>query len=239
MDLVIDLGNTYAKTGLFDANHLVETNWRLSYEALQAYAKTLRIGRIMVSSVGRAEADIRRDFADFAEDLLVLTPQTPVPLTKHYDTPQTLGADRVAAAVGAKVRFPTDDCLVIDMGTCITYDMVDASDCFLGGLISPGLRMRFEAMHTFTKRLPLIAPAEVPALIGKNTSHAMLSGVMNGLLAEISGIIGQYQELFPDCQVILCGGDAHFFESRLKTPIFALPEIVLIGLHRILEHNAH
>lgn len=239
MDLVIDLGNTYAKTGLFDAEVLVEINWRLPHEALLAYVRSQRPRRLMVSSVSRAEGDLQRDFADLAEQLLILSPQTPVPLTKLYDTPQTLGADRVAAAVGAKAKFPTADCLVIDMGTCITYDLVDANDCFHGGIISPGVRMRFEAMHTFTKRLPLVSPAQIPSLVGKNTQHAMLSGVMNGLLAEINGIVDRYQEIFPDCQVILCGGDAHFFESRLKTTIFAIPEIVLIGLHRILKYNAH
>lgn len=239
MDLVIDLGNTYAKTGLFENTVLKEIHWRLTYDELRMYAQTTKPERIMVSSVGRSEEELRQDFNAITKQIWILTPQISVPLKKLYDSPNTLGADRVAAAVGAKKRFPNDDCLVIDMGTCITYDLIDKSNDFHGGLISPGVRMRFRAMNSFTQRLPLVEPEDIPPLIGKNTIHAMQSGVMNGLLAEINGIVERYRELFPDCQVILCGGDARFFESRLKTPIFAIPELVLIGLQRILEHNAH
>jgi type III pantothenate kinase len=161
----------------------------------------------------------------------------PVPLVKDYDTPETLGADRVAAAVGATVLFPDEELVVIDMGTCITYDYVDRREHFQGGLISPGMRMRFQAMHTFTLRLPLIEAIEVPSLIGKSTRHAMQSGVMNGLIAEINGIVDAYRSQSPNCRVVLCGGDVPFFESLLKPPIFVVSELVLIGLNRILQYN--
>lgn len=238
MNLVIDSGNTFSKTGLFDGSLLVETRWRLTFDELINYVKSVCPSRIIISSVSHSEAQLQDLFASHNQQVLLLSASTPVPLQKLYDTPHTLGADRVAAAVGAKVMLPTQDCLVIDMGTCITYDLIDKANNFHGGVISPGLRMRFKAMNSFTQRLPLVEPSEsLPSLIGKNTTHAMQSGVMNGLVAELNGIIEQYQEIFPDFQTLLCGGDAHFFESRIKTPIFVVPELVLIGLNRILHYN--
>ncbi|MCY7352263.1 MAG: type III pantothenate kinase [Cytophagaceae bacterium] len=239
-DLSIDLGNTFAKTGLFREDTLEETRWRLTLDELINYVGAVRPRRLMLSSVGRTEAELRADFEPFAAELYFLNPQMPVPITKNYETPQTLGADRVAAAVGARALHPADNCLVIDMGTCITYDFVDRHDVFHGGLISPGLRMRFRAMHSFTQRLPeLDVDGVIPPLVGKNTRHAMQSGVMNGLVAELNGIIAQYRVLHPDFQTIVCGGDARFFESSFQTPIFAYPELVLVGLNRILKHNVH
>lgn len=237
--LVVDLGNTFAKTGLFDAGgRLLEVRRKLTVEDLTDYLTRLAPDRTVISSTALSGGELTARFGSLTGFLLVMSPETPVPVQKLYDTPQTLGADRVAAAVGARGLFPGRNCLVIDMGTCITYDYVDNLDRFHGGLISPGLRMRFRAMHSFTQRLPLADPPEtLPPLVGKSTVHAMQSGVLYGLIAEVGGIIDQYRSIYPDFQVVLCGGDAPFFESRLKEPIFAAPELVLLGLHRILNHN--
>ncbi|WP_420155830.1 type III pantothenate kinase [Siphonobacter sp.] len=237
--LAIDLGNTYAKTGLFTADgHLEETHWNFTIPELLEYVRERNPARVVLSSTGHAEEKIRSWFAFLPSPILWLTPQTPVPLTKRYDTPHTLGADRVAAAIGARHLFPDRNAVVIDMGTCITYDYVDTENNFHGGLISPGLRMRFKAMHSFTQRLPLVeVPETFPPLVGKSTIHAMQSGVLYGLIAEVQGLIEQYRSIYPDFQVILCGGDAPLFESRLKEPIFAAPELVLWGLYRILNYN--
>ncbi len=241
MNLSIDLGNTYAKTGLFSEGKLVETNWKLSYPELVSYAQSVHPQRIVVSSVSYSEEQLKDEFSKITPNIYLLKSTTPVPLTKRYDSPETLGADRVAAAVGAKVLYPKNNCLVIDMGTCITYDLVDAEDNFHGGIISPGVRMRFKAMNTFTKRLPLLEPDGIPngipELIGKNTKHAMQSGVMNGLLAEINGLIEEYDKVLTNINVIFCGGDATYFANRIKKPNFVVPELVLIGLNRILEYN--
>lgn len=237
-DLCVDLGNSFAKTGLFRENRLEEIHWRLGFDDLLAYAGRVRPRRMMLSSVGRTEEELRAVFSNITPEIFLLTPQLPVPLTNAYDTPHTLGADRVAAAVGARALRPDAACLVIDLGTCITYDFVDERGAFQGGLISPGLRMRFRALHSFTQRLPELQPDEViPPLVGKNTRHAMQSGVLNGLVAELNGIVARYREIHPDFQTVVCGGDARFFESSFQTPIFAVPELVLVGLHRILQHN--
>lgn len=188
--LSIDLGNTYAKTGLFEGSNLIETQWNLTYPELVSYVRNVRPERIMVSSVSYSEEQLRTEFSDITSEIYLLKSTTPVPIKKLYDTPETLGADRVAAAVGARVLFPDKSCVVIDMGTCITYDLVGLDDNFYGGIIAPGVRMRFKAMNTFTKRLPLLEPEPIPdgipELIGKSTKHAMQSGVMN--LGSVFGV---------------------------------------------------
>jgi len=123
------------------------------------------------------------------------------------------------------------------MGTCITYDLVDVDNNFHGGIISPGVQMRFKAMNTSTKRLPLLEPQPIPTLVGKSTKHGMQSGVMNGLLAEINGLIEAYDKILTNINVIFCGGDTSYFANRIKYPNFVVPELVLIGLNRILEYN--
>ncbi|WP_044173140.1 type III pantothenate kinase [Flectobacillus major] len=237
MNLVIDLGNTFAKVGVFENNQLIDIQWNLEYDALLAYTQKIMPERIIVSSVSYSEETLQKTFRHITDEVYLLQYTTPVPLVKLYDTPETLGADRVAAAIGATVVYPNQNCLVIDLGTCITYDLVDADCQFHGGIISPGMRMRFKAMNTFTQRLPLIEPDEAPALIGKSTKTAMQSGVINGLAAEINGLIEQYKNVLTKINVILCGGDATFFANRIKYPNFVVPELVLIGLNRILEHN--
>ena len=145
--------------------------------------------------------------------------------------------DRIAGVCGAQQKFPGEPCLVIDAGTCITYDFLDRQGNFLGGGISPGLMMRFQAVHTFTSKLPLVNPVEKVNLIGDSTERCIQSGVINGLAEELNGIIRRYQGEFDGLRVILCGGDARFFENILKGPIFAVPELVLSGLNSILNYN--
>jgi type III pantothenate kinase len=146
--------------------------------------------------------------------------------------------DRLAAVVGASFLFPDSDCLVIDAGTCITYDYVDREQNYQGGSIALGLEMKFKALHTFTQKLPLVQQtrAEVP-LTGRNTVDAIRSGVLHGSVAELNGIIKAYTKIAPKLVVVLCGGDAAFFETNLKGRIFVVPELVLIGLNRILNYN--
>lgn len=236
MNIVVDSGNTFAKIGWFSGDNLIRYQTMLNFSDLIQLIKSELPDRIMYSSVSRTTAEF---LEALGEDIPVLnlSGETPVPIRKNYETPQTLGADRVAAAAGANWIFPADDVLVIDMGTCITYDLIDREGTFQGGLISPGVRMRFNALHTFTNRLPLFDPEKDPEFIGKSTRQAIESGVMNGMLAEIEGIIERYRHTMPDLRVVICGGDITFFESSLKPPIFAVPELVLIGLNRILTYN--
>ncbi|GAB3805884.1 type III pantothenate kinase [Spirosoma humi] len=242
LNLVIDWGNSSLKTGWFRGQELIEVNRYESPDALMAEFRKRPARHVLVSSTSRPGTDIRRQLIELGSDFWVLDSQTSVPIRKGYDTPATLGADRVAAAVGAVTLFPDQACLVLDLGTCLTADLVDQDAVFQGGLISPGLRMRFRAMHDQTARLPVVElPANVdqlwPALTEKNTIQAMQSGVLNGLTFEMNGIIENYRRERPGIVVLVCGGDAPSFESRLKPPIFVVPELVLIGLNRILSYN--
>jgi type III pantothenate kinase len=166
-----------------------------------------------------------------------LDSKLPLPITIKYATPETLGVDRIAGVCGAQQKFPGEPCLVIDAGTCITYDFINHDGEFLGGAISPGMMMRFQAVHTFTSKLPLVSRPEKVVLIGDSTETCIQSGVIHGIVEELNGTIRRYQEEFAGLRVILCGGDARFFENNLKGAIFAVPELVLSGLNSILNYN--
>ncbi|GAB2542089.1 type III pantothenate kinase [Spirosoma aerophilum] len=242
MNLVIDWGNSRLKTGWFLGSELVNVGRYESVEDLTDDLLNRLPANIMVSSTSRPGQVIREQLAQLGTEVWVLDSQTKVPIGKAYDTPLTLGADRVAAAVGATTLFPKQDCLVLDLGTCLTADLVDREAVFQGGLISLGLHMRFRAMHEQTARLPLVdVPEDVtenwPSPTGKNTQQAMQSGVLNGMAFEMNGLVDYYRREHPGIVVLMCGGDGSSFESRLKPPIFVVPELVLIGLNRILRYN--
>lgn len=236
MNIAVDYGNSSAKVGLFDGSRLQEHKVFSAPEELRTFLENFFADNLIISSVSRDAYEVA-SWAKHINNRFILNPTLPLPISNRYATPKTLGVDRIAGVCGAQALFPGKHSLVIDNGTCITFDFVDNSGNFLGGAISPGLRMRFQAVHTFTSRLPLVEPAEQPPLIGDSTESCIQSGVINGLVAEIDGIVAQYQAQFPDLKVILTGGDARFFENKLKASIFAVPELVLSGLNSILIHN--
>lgn len=237
-NICIDYGNTYSKIGVFDGEKLIQYISKVNSEKLVEQCQAIDFEQIMACSVTKSPEEIKNDLEVLGKKITILESSTNLPILKNYDTPATLGADRLAAAVGASVIFPNQNCLIIDMGTCIKYDFLEVGKIFQGGIISPGVRMRFKAMHHFTKKLPLIEVIEPwPKLIGKSTIDAMKSGVLNGILAEINGIIAQYEAELTIFKIILCGGDASSFESRLKNPTFVVPELVPMGLNKILLHN--
>lgn len=245
MNLVIDWGNSSLKLGWFSGPTLIHTQQIATPDDLPGLLADRSVAHVLVSSTSRPANELRSRLDNLGgTDWLTLDGSTPVPIGKQYDTPYTLGADRVAAAVGATVRFPGRDCLVLDLGTCLTADLVDAGMTFRGGLISPGLHLRLRAMHTFTERLPLVevgtdAGQAWPELTARNTREAIRSGALNGMLAELNGLIDAYRQRYPDLAVLVCGGDGPLFESRLKPTIFAVPELVLVGLNCILAHNVN
>lgn len=240
MNLVVDYGNSSAKVGIFD-NHLLKDKFIFrSSDELKKFLQHSTEENLIISSVSH-DAEQISTWATNAKRRFVLHHTLPLPITVNYATPTTLGVDRIAGVCGAHQMFPGKHTLVIDAGTCITFDFIDSSGRFEGGGISPGLSMRFQAVHTFTKRLPLIgAPTgpDVP-LIGNSTESCIKSGVVNGVIAELEGIILRYREKFEGLRVILCGGDVHFFENSLKASIFAVPELVLSGLNSILIYNVN
>ncbi len=240
MNLVLDIGNTNKKIALFGEDGTIRTfiqHPEISLKILQKFdLDHPGIESCILSSVTETPEPVKTFLKDHYR-FIELTEKTPVPILNRYTSPETLGKDRLAAAVGGALIFPRQDILVIVAGTCITYNLVTSENEFLGGAISPGMNMRFQSLHTFTGKLPLVSFKEFPEIPGSDTEQSILSGVIHGIACEIEGFTGLYKEKHPDLRIILSGGDLHYFDKRLKISIFAFPNLVLHGLHQILLFN--
>jgi len=236
MNLVVDYGNSFAKVGVFRQYELINQYTFTRGDELKFFLQNFSAENFILSSVTHDDAQVL-DWVNHINRKFVLTPKLPLPIKNLYASPDTLGVDRIAGVCGAHQKFPGFHCLVIDAGTCATYDFLDLDGNYRGGGISPGLKMRFQAMNAFTAKLPIANVVDNPPLIGTTTETCLQSGAINGMTEEIKGIVGRYQQEFEGLRVILCGGDARFFENKLKGPIFAIPELVLSGLNSILIYN--
>ncbi len=239
MHLVIDIGNTRVKTALFEQNemkHYFVFDNITDFFQSDIFEKYTIYNCILVSVVYNTEAFV--EILKKKVPVLVYTVNTPTPLKNAYQTINTLGGDRLVAAVAGNFLFPNQNVLVIDVGTCIKYNFINEKNEFMGGGISPGLTMRFKALNTFTARLPLLQVDEsFDTLVGTNTNENILSGAQLGAVAEVDGFIEQYRLLFPEVKVVLTGGDLGFFEKRFKKAIFVDSFLILKGLNIILNHN--
>ncbi len=232
MDLCIDIGNTSVKFYVFDKQNL-----------LARYRDTFNwdkypVQKVIIAQVGAPHPEIINRLQTKQIPFLYVSHKMILPFRIAYKTPSTLGADRIALVAGA-LRIAKGPLLVIDAGTCITYDFVNENNIYEGGAISPGLKMRLKAMHDYTAGLPgLEIPEKLPPVTGFDTETSMLSGAINGTLFEIKGFIENYKNLNPDLKVFLTGGDAGFLHSSLKNMIFAIRENLLAeGLHYLLQLN--
>ena len=237
MNLAIDIGNTFTKTALFDNKELV--SYVVSEKVMDAIhlANRQDVTSIIISSVGK---DISHylNLIENKERIRVLDGTCNLPFTLNYESQGTLGVDRVAAVAGGLYLFQNTNLLVIDLGTCVTFDFIDKNKVYQGGAISPGMQMRFKALNQYTAKLPLITnPTETVELIGKTTTQCLESGVINGLVAEINFQIEAYQNQFEKLQVIICGGDATFFTPKINKDVLLCSELVMLGLNSILQYN--
>ena len=240
MNLVVDIGNTFIKYGVFEGNKLKEKH---IFPSKDAWNKKILEGKenILICSVHNKEHDLSRHTG---KNVMHLSSSIPCPVSNKYHQPETLGPDRLAAAVGAFHFFPNKNVLTIDAGTCIKYNFVNEKDEFMGGAISPGLQMRLRAMHQFTARLPEVEidkadkiTANLPKLIGQSTQEGMISGALIGASCEMDGFIDKFTALYPDITVLLTGGDAPFLSRQIRNKFFAEPDLTLIGLNRILQYH--
>ncbi|MCS6823666.1 MAG: type III pantothenate kinase [Cytophagaceae bacterium] len=238
MNLLIDSGNTSTKAAIYQYGKAITFFKPFSFEEIEKIKLNYSISRVIISSVNKDYDTLKASLPDSLE-CIILTSDTPLPVRVNYSTPQTLGPDRIAAACGAHLHYPDQHCLIIDAGTCITYDFLHRTEGYLGGSISPGIEMRFKALNAYTSRLPLLQKTIRTPLTGKNTEQSILSGVLNGVLQEAKGIITEYQLLYNPLKIIVTGGDTDFFETNLKPTIFAIPNLVFDGLNSILEYNVH
>jgi len=240
MNLAIDIGNTRVKAALFDEDRLIhqealDTAWE---EKILKTATNHSVQNVILSTVGELPSDefIRQIRSNHF--YLELSATTPLPIKNRYGSPNTLGKDRIAAVAGAWSKFSHQNSLVVDAGTCITYDVIDAAGNYLGGNISPGIDMRLKAMHTFTANLPMVPQGNINSWIGTHTEMALRNGGQLGAWMETAYFIEYCKSRFEQINVILTGGDADFFANQSKSKIFVHHNLVLEGLNQILNYNA-
>jgi type III pantothenate kinase len=240
MNLIIDIGNTRTKFSVFNRGEVLITV--PVKEFLPEHVDVLKnehpsLDKVILSSVKGYPPKLKKTLQDNFSTFLELEHTTPIPLENKYKSQETLGKDRIAAAVGAFDLYPGTNILIIDAGTAITYDIVTKQNQYLGGNISPGIKMRFRALHQFTGKLPLTGQKEYNKLYGTTTEEAILAGVQNGVIYEVDKTIENFKEFYNNLKVIITGGDAEFFDKKLKNSFFVHFNLVALGLNRILEHN--
>ena len=233
---IIDAGNTRVKAAIFDNHQIVKHAVYKGFEPeIGQFFSSANIKKIMVCSVVELPTFITSN-SQF--QITVFTPSHKIPIGNLYDSPQSLGLDRLSNAVGAfTVNGNKGPVLSIDLGTCIKFDFVDAKGNFIGGSISPGLKMRLKALNYYTQKLPLIKVYQIPPIVGTSSNESIASGVVNGIITEVDGMIKYYKQQFPSIKVFLTGGDAPFFFDSLKNNIFAFPLLTCHGLNAIAQLN--
>ena len=241
MKLVIDVGNTSSKLAVFDRTVLVDVKRLDNSKLLNALEELLIEYRVLssalISKVGHLDSAVVQ-LLKKRMPVHLLSYKSKLPFVNAYTTPHTLGVDRIALAAAAVSEYPKTNVLVIDAGTCITNDFVDAESTYLGGSMSPGLRIRYESLHNFTANLPLLKQSVPQDLIGVSTEEAIHSGVILGTCKEINGIIDAYRLRYKHLTVILTGGDTKILSDQLKNSIFANSNFLLAGLNYLLDYNS-
>jgi type III pantothenate kinase len=238
MLLVIDVGNTRIKTAVFEQYNMLElvvTDKKQIQKDVEVFSSKYRIETVFISSVGDFDVKMLK-FPKYVS-IINLSSKYKFPFTNHYATPHSLGVDRMVLAAGAVLQFPKKNRLVIDAGTCITYDYIDEKDNYLGGAISPGFKLRYESLHNYTAKLPLLNFEEPKNSIGNSTDSAIHSGVVNGVINEIEGFISDFKKQNKNFTIILTGGDAVFLAKRLKSTIFANSNFLLESLAYLYQYT--
>ncbi|NOY48001.1 MAG: type III pantothenate kinase [Chlorobi bacterium] len=242
MNLVIDVGNTNVKLAVFQ--DFVIIGKRIGkLESLEKDVAVLvkefkDLKKAIISSVGRLkEKDIQ--IISKQIEVYTLNKNSKLPFKSKYKTPETLGVDRIALVSASTKFYPNQNVLIIDAGTCITYDFITSENVYLGGAISPGIRLRYQSLNNLTENLPLLEKKAPKNLIGNSSKESIHSGVINGILMEIDGAIQEYNKKYKDLTVILTGGDTDFLSKRLKSSIFANSNFLLEGLNFILKLNSN
>ena len=241
VNIAIDIGNSLTKVGYYDEDQLLHffKVKKLTLARLKEETNKL-IGRLpqaaILSNVKECDTELY-SFLKHSFKFYEVGHNTKYPIKIGYLSPHTLGNDRIAAATAAYLKSGSGPALSINCGSCIIYDWVNKNGIYQGGAISPGLKMRLKALHNFSAKLPLIPPRNINSFIGNTTETSILSGVLNGIIFEIDGFINQYRTMDSSLSTFLSGGDMSYFEGKLKNSIFAIPNIVLEGLNKILLFN--
>jgi type III pantothenate kinase len=238
VNLVIDIGNTATKAAIFDGKVLVKKGRLTSDdpEAVSKFTGSIRISGAIVSSVGDDPSELLASLGKTVSRVHHLTWRSNYPFTIDYDTPASLGVDRPAAAAGALAHHPGSDLLVIDAGSALTIDLVSGG-AYRGGSISPGMAMRFRALHEYTGRLPLVSYRSGFSFPGRTTEDAIAGGVVTGIVYEINEYIRTFEEKHPRLVTVITGGDGMMLMSRSSRKMFLYPDLVAEGLNFLLDTN--
>ncbi len=240
MNLVIDIGNTRTKFSVFNRGEVIITvpvdEFKPEHiDVLKSEHPDLN--KVILCATKNYSEELKVALQNRFQQFVELGANTPLPVENCYETKDTLGKDRIAAAIGAVDLYPESNLLIIDAGTAITYDIVNEKKQYLGGNISPGIDMRFKALNQFTGKLPLVEQKEYNKLYGTTTENAIRAGVQNGVVYEVDKTIDAFKEFYNNLKVIITGGNAEFFDYKLKNSFFVHFNLVALGLNRILEYN--
>lgn len=238
MQLCIDVGNTFTKLAVFknhDLKHFVRTE-KLEVEDIKELKELFQFDQVIYLASGKDNEDVIRHLQEYKHHIL-LNHKTPMPIHIMYETPHTLGTDRIASVMGAYSLFPGENVVIVDIGTCITYELMDKNANYLGGNISPGVKMRLVSMHNQTAKLPLVEMGDIDNWIGNNTENAIRNGAVLGTLMEIESFLARASKEFGDFRTIFTGGGADFFAKKINSEIFVDQNLVHRGLNEIILYN--
>lgn len=239
--LCIDWGNTLVKAAIFNGEDKIVKSYQFedgnAIDSLTGIISEHQPQAAIFSSVARHAADVETHVRDQVQHFLKLDQHTMLPVMNAYSSPETLGVDRLAIAVGAQAAFPNTNVLAVSLGTCVTYNFVQKNRAFRGGAISPGLNMRLRSMHEWTDLLPAVSAEGEILLLGYDTPTCMRSGAIYGMASEIDGMVNAFADQYPDFNAVLTGGDVALLANKLKSKIFADPDLLMKGLNLILKHN--
>jgi len=241
MNLIIDVGNTRVKAAVFEGDTFISLQVFQVQKIISELKKILKkqvISNAIMSNVASL-SDFKLKKIENLVKILPVSSSTKMPFKNLYQTPKTLGVDRLGLVAAAVNQYPNKNVLVIDAGSCITYDFVSAKKEYLGGAISVGVQMRFLALHQNIANLPLLSKEEVFNFIGASTKDCINVGVVNGVVKEIEGFIAEYKSKYSDLTVVLTGGDTKFLSKQLKSSIFANQNFLLQGLNQVLKFNTN
>lgn len=239
MNLVVDIGNTRLKYAFFRQGERLQTGYEREelFRQLKHYVEEGMTVSVFLSGSGKIEDSLRSRLMHYAAYWLEARPGMPLPVSVGYETPETLGFDRIAGCIGARLFFPDKDILVVDSGTAITYNYLNKAGVFLGGNIAPGQEIRFRSLHLYTDKLPYVKAERKLKAYGKNTYDAIRIGVMKGIQWEVNGCIAEFLQAYPDGQVVVTGGNGMYLEGELSRDVFFEKYLGLYGLNEILEYN--
>ena len=239
MKLIVDIGNTNVKLALFDQDFLIEKKSIDRGDFInqtETFLNEFNIENVIISSVGKLTVQ-QLNFLEEEFKVFHINHNTKVPFKNLYKTPKTIGVDRLGLVAGAIKLYSKKNVLIIDAGTCVTYDFVTSDAHYLGGAISPGLYLRYKSLNDYTANLPRLDIKKPENFYGQSTEASIHTGVVLGLANEIDGTIDTYKKHYSDLTVILTGGDANFLSDQLKNSIFAHSDLLVEGLNFIFEFN--